>query len=52
MTKGNTFLNWGYYIHPEDKSFLLDGFPRWSEAIRDEKYTKSSSINDVLENYV
>ncbi|MED4694883.1 hypothetical protein [Peribacillus frigoritolerans] len=33
-------------------TFLLDVSTRWTEAIRDEKHKKSSSINDVLENHV
>lgn len=66
-TQNSTTRAWGYgkqddkgkylfdpvlYIHPEEKDFLIDGYPRWAEPIRDEKYTKAPSINDALENLV
>ncbi|MGG3346291.1 phage tail spike protein [Bacillus subtilis] len=40
------------YIHPEEKNFLLDGNPRWAEPLRDERYTKASSMQSALEKYV
>ncbi|WP_350300590.1 phage tail spike protein [Peribacillus frigoritolerans] len=66
-TRNSTTRAWGYgkqddkgkylfdpvlYVHPEEKNYLLDGFPRYADDIRDDRFTKESSIKTALENLV